>query len=1113
MSEISNAKEYSSNINSASVQDIYIKNKEYNSEVKRDNSELGNDYNKEVRQVAKFPSTKIVNKSFLKKSTNDNRRKSKLKSINLTSNLTKNTIQNHFIVVALKEYINKALDSYPFIGFMMSITIYVLFISDIKSAFLTKEVDPAINISQAICFGLFSLELILASIAQKNYLFSFFFWLDLISTISLIQDIDFMFAPILALFNSEDDEDSSTTNGTGNKATTQSIVKAASAGRVTRILRVVRIIRLIRIVKLYKTTMQTRDALAKKKLQKLLKNRKSDALKKAEKLDKSIKIQEEKEIKRENERIKNEFSINVIKEQSKEESIKERTPRSSSVNFNNFNNSLKNSSPIHSRKFSENKDNNAYHKLSQASQRPDIEKIERIINLTEKPLIEENTERKNGINNSLKSMTNQLENKAIEQSNSYQTASKEEKIDDLIKESNISKLLSDSITKKLIILILGMILGLQIISEDIYLPDTVFYNSLLTNYIERINNFNSTSYFNFYAKDSYNSSSFFKANYQNSSFEVIDFNEIMRKDKLFANILSNNEDYTLPFVSDSKSYYNIHDYDFVQSNNYSLPYLIFKASSFDVDTVFPIINITLNDNVLFVNNSITFYPYRDSEVAASISRNHNVVIYHSILHDSQLSAILNICKTIFIMILIVFGAVVFENDTKKLVLDPLEIMIEIVEMVEQDPIIAKNAENLKSGIKSQILSYERQNLKKKDRDIEDNYEVVMIKNSIVKISSLLAICFGEAGGDIIKQNLEKGKDFNPMLVGKKKQAIFGFCDIRQFPIVNDALQERTMIYCNQISEIVHSSIDRFAGATNKNIGDSYLSAWRFSEKVEDKDGVIKAVEVPIICGDKKTMNIADQSILGFLQIIIKINSDADILAYKTDPDIIAHPELHNYKVKMGFGLHIGWGIEGAIGSMNKIDASYLSPNVNISARLKEATKQYGVFILISGELFDLCSPDIKNICRLVDIVAVKGSINPVRMYTIDVNIFNLPKDNTTKPHSTKKRYERFMKIKKLIQMESKKHESLTKYVLSTKYFKRLLTLRRSPSFLPSFEKAMDYYIKGEWIKAGDLFAKCNELDPYDGPTKTIYSFIQSQNFMSEKEGEDAWKGYRALTSK
>ena len=68
--------------------------------------------------------------------------------------------------------------------------------------------------------------------------------------------------------------------------------------------------------------------------------------------------------------------------------------------------------------------------------------------------------------------------------------------------------------------------------------------------------------------------------------------------------------------------------------------------------------------------------------------------------------------------------------------------------------------------------------------------------------------------------------------------------------------------------------------------------------------------------------------------------------------------MPNYTVKMGFGLHVGWAIEGAIGSEFKIDASYLSPNVNMASRLEAATKQYGVPILISGPLHDLLSPDV-----------------------------------------------------------------------------------------------------------------------------------------------------------
>ena len=51
---------------------------------------------------------------------------------------------------------------------------------------------------------------------------------------------------------------------------------------------------------------------------------------------------------------------------------------------------------------------------------------------------------------------------------------------------------------------------------------------------------------------------------------------------------------------------------------------------------------------------------------------------------------------------------------------------------------------------------------------------------------------------------------------------------------------------------------------------------------------------------------------------------------------------------MGFGIHLGWGIEGMIGSHYKLEASYLSPNVNMAARLEAGTKQFGVSLLLSG---------------------------------------------------------------------------------------------------------------------------------------------------------------------
>jgi hypothetical protein len=95
---------------------------------------------------------------------------------------------------------------------------------------------------------------------------------------------------------------------------------------------------------------------------------------------------------------------------------------------------------------------------------------------------------------------------------------------------------------------------------------------------------------------------------------------------------------------------------------------------------------------------------------------------------------------------------------------------------------------------------------------------------------------------------------------------------------------------------------------------------------------------------------------------------------------------------MGFGLHCGWAIEGAIGSFYKIDASYLSPNVNMAARLEAATKQFGATILCSGQLVDIMTEKTREQLRIIDIVAVKGSIEPLELYTVDLDNTTLPLD-------------------------------------------------------------------------------------------------------------------------
>ena len=79
-------------------------------------------------------------------------------------------------------------------------TIFALFGDDIRLAFFTKEVDFTFYNLTLICLIGFTLEISLNCICQDDYFNSFYFYLDVISTISLIADIKY----IMDLFTGED---------------------------------------------------------------------------------------------------------------------------------------------------------------------------------------------------------------------------------------------------------------------------------------------------------------------------------------------------------------------------------------------------------------------------------------------------------------------------------------------------------------------------------------------------------------------------------------------------------------------------------------------------------------------------------------------------------------------------------------------------------------------------------------------------------------------------------------------------------------------------------------------------------------------------------------------
>ena len=157
-----------------------------------------------------------------------------------------------------------------------------------------------------------------------------------------------------------------------------------------------------------------------------------------------------------------------------------------------------------------------------------------------------------------------------------------------------------------------------------------------------------------------------------------------------------------------------------------------------------------------------------------------------------------------------------------------------------------------------------------------------------------------------------------MLEGQEIEAIFGFCYIHHFAEINEVLQEQTMIFVNEISEIVHSSIDKFNGNVNKNLGDCFLVAWKINKKSyeKDRDKILELIE-----DDSKKSNeqnqflynkncrnyYSDCAVTAYLTILKKIYKSKTILKYRKDERLIKKLGP-NFKIEMGMGVRLIYNI-------------------------------------------------------------------------------------------------------------------------------------------------------------------------------------------------------------
>eukprot|EP00927_Polykrikos_kofoidii_P065350 TRINITY_DN61109_c0_g1_i1.p1 TRINITY_DN61109_c0_g1~~TRINITY_DN61109_c0_g1_i1.p1 ORF type:complete len:1150 (+),score=181.25 TRINITY_DN61109_c0_g1_i1:253-3702(+) len=532
----------------------------------------------------------------------------------------------------------------------------------------------------------------------------------------------------------------------------------------------------------------------------------------------------------------------------------------------------------------------------------------------------------------------------------------------------------------------------------------------------------------------------------------------------------------------------------------------------------------------------------EHEMDSGTSSSGKLLLIFSIHALTAAQACMSIVRTIFIIFTLVIGALFFSRDLDRLVLEPIERMIQTVEEIRKDPLkaiklgdglfmeqerekrsstcmeaflffvsrveiargadrVSRRAINVSSRRRrheAQKASMIRKQSKRGAAEKKLSLETRVLENTIIKLGSLLAIGFGEAGTEIIAENLdEKNETVNAIIPGRRVEAIYGFCNIQNFHFTTEVLQQKTMVFVNQVAAIVHSIVDEHLGAANKNIGEAFLLVWRvglYDEELRPK--------------------VADLSVLSFVQVLAATHRDPKVAVYREHPALLA--KCSDYRMHLHFGLHLGWSIEGAIGSQFKIDASYLSSHVNMAVQLESMTKLYGVMLLMSEDIVRVGSKEVAFYYRAIDNLTLCGAANPLRIFTVDLNVHALQLDSVSRRiRRSGDMQTSQQRLSDRRNREEKKNEKLQlRYRVDEQFaHDRQIKIMRSSftlDFFQEFEKGYLNYESGEWDVARDAFENTATMlkELPDGPSKALLEFMNTHDFVAPAD----WPGFRGATS-
>ena len=209
--------------------------------------------------------------------------------------------------------------------------------------------------------------------------------------------------------------------------------------------------------------------------------------------------------------------------------------------------------------------------------------------------------------------------------------------------------------------------------------------------------------------------------------------------------------------------------------------------------------------------------------------------------------------------------------------------------------------------------------------------------------------FGRYMSIEVARELLKNKKVN--LGGEHLEAAVMFCDIRNFtPLSENMSAAQVVEFLNAYFSYITQPITANSGVISKFIGDAVM-----------------AVYTPMM-GSENYAADAVRSALAMRRALAEFNASGK----SPGP------------VRFGIGIQTGGLVAGNIGTLSRLEYTFIGDTVNIASRLESKTKELGTDILVSGTVRQKVGDALHGETRFesVGLIPLKGKAEPLELFKV-----------------------------------------------------------------------------------------------------------------------------------